>query len=140
MPPRNVDFGSAAFRLQAIGWRMLTTLLAAALALQSAPTTAVPEPAPLSQEDRALLRCAATFAIVAEGQAKGNAAAKKWPPIEARGREFFVRALAQLMDTTGRDRAGISQLVTAEAQGLWDRGEVDKIMPSCLVMLEASGL
>ncbi len=109
-------------------------IAAAALAVQPAPTSA------LTQENRALVRCAAAFALVAEGQAKGNAMAKKWPPVEARGREFFVRALAQLMDATGLDRGGISQLVSAEAQGLWDRGEVDKVMPSCLVMLDASGV
>lgn len=115
---------------------MLAPLLAAALLVQTAPDLA-PD---LSQEDRALLRCAAAFAIVAEGQANGNAAAKKWPPIEPRGREFFVRALAQLMDTTGRDRAAISALASAEAQKLWDRGEVEAAMPACLLMLEASGI
>jgi hypothetical protein len=115
---------------------MLTPLLAAALALQAAPAA----PPNLSQEDRALLRCSAAFALVAEGQAKGNAAAKKWPPVEVRGREFFVRALARLMDATGLDRDGISQLVGAEAQAIWDNGEVEKVMPACLVMLDASGV
>jgi hypothetical protein len=115
---------------------MLTPLLAAALALQAAPAA----PPNLSQEDRALLRCSAAFALVAEGQAKGNAAAKKWPLVEVRGREFFVRALARLMDATGLDRGGISQLVGAEAQAIWDNGEVEKVMPACLVMLDASGV
>lgn len=119
---------------------MLTTLLAAALALQSAPGAAAPEPAPLSQENRALLRCAAAFALVAEGQAKGDAATTRWPPLAARGREFFVRALAQLMDASALDRNAISALVSGEAQGLRARGEVDKVMPSCLIMLESSGL
>lgn len=119
---------------------MLTTLLAAALAVQSAPAAAAPEPAPLSQENRALLRCAAAFALVAEGQAKGNAAAAKWPPLGARGREFFVRALAQLMDATALDRGGIARLAGAEAKSLSDKGEVDQIMPTCLIMLESSGI
>ncbi|GAA0756735.1 hypothetical protein FHS52_000300 [Erythromicrobium ramosum] len=125
---------------------MLTPLLAAALALQSAPgpapalAPATSEPAPLSQEDRALLRCAAAFAILADGQAKGNAAAQKWPPIEARGREFFVRVLAQVMDRTGLDRDGISRLISAEAQALWDSQETEKVIPSCLVLLESSGI
>lgn len=114
---------------------MPTSLLAAALALQAAP--AAPD---LSQEQRALLRCAAAFAIVADGQARGNAAARQWPPLETRGREFFVRALAQLMDQTGLDREGINRLASGAAQGLRDRGEVDQVMPSCLLMLEASGL
>lgn len=130
------DFGSEVFMSQGIRRGMIHALIAAAaLAAQ-----AVPAAPALSQDDRALLRCAAAFAMVAEGQANGNAAAKKWPPVEARGREFFVRALAQLMDATGLDRGGISQLVSAEAQGLWDRGEVDKVMPACLVMLDASGV
>jgi len=119
---------------------MLTPLLAAALALQSAPVPAPAEPAPLSQENRALLRCAAAFALVARGQAEGEAAAKKWPDLSTRGREFFVRAMAQLMDETGRDRAGISQLANAEAQALAASGDVPKIMPSCLLMLEAARL
>ena len=119
---------------------MLTTLLApillGALALQSAPA----EPAPLSQENRALLRCAAAFALVAQGQAAGDAAAKAWPDLSVRGREFFVRAMARLMDETGRDRAGIAALANTEAQALSASGDVAKIMPSCLLMLESSGV
>ena len=51
-----------------------------------------------------------------------------------------MRALARLMDATGLDRGGISQLVGAEAQAIWDNGEVEKVMPACLVMLDASGV
>ncbi|MFL0357618.1 hypothetical protein ACI5KX_14230 [Erythrobacter sp. GH1-10] len=115
---------------------MITTLLSAALLAVSAEA---PAPA-LSQESKALLRCSAAFAIVSHGQSVGNEAALKWPRLDTRGREFFVRSLAQLMDETGLDRDGISALVSTEAQGLWDRQEVDKVMPSCLVMLEASGV
>ena len=115
---------------------MISPLLAAALALQSAPA----EPAPLSQENRALLRCAAAFALVAQGQATGDAAAKAWPDLSMRGREFFVRSMAQLMDETGRDRTGIAALVNAEAQALTTSGELHKVMPSCLLMLEAAQL
>jgi hypothetical protein len=115
---------------------MLTPFLAAALALQSVPA----EPAPLSQENRALLRCAAAFALVAQGQAAGDPQAKSWPDLSTRGREFFVRAMAQLMDQTGRDRAAISRLANAEAQALTASGDVTKVMPSCLLMLEAAQL
>lgn len=140
MPARNpqsgVDFSSVRFMSWGIRQGMIQALIvAAALAAQAAPAAPT-----LSQENRALARCAAAFALVAEGQANGQAAAKQWPPLEVRGREFFVRALAQLMDATKLDRGGISQLVSAEAQALWDKGEVDKVMPSCLVMLEASGV
>ena len=123
---------------------MLTSLLApmllAALALQSAPVPVVPEPAPLSQENRALLRCAAAFALVAQGQVVGDPQAKAWPDLSERGREFFVRSMAQLMDETGRDRAGIAALVNAEAQALTTSGDLHKVMPSCLLMLEAAQL
>lgn len=123
---------------------MLNLLLAAtfpaALALQSVPAPTAPEPAPLSLENRAMLRCAAAFALVAQSQAKGDQQAKVWPDLSVRGREFFVRALAQLMDATGRDRAEIAALANAEAQSLTASGDRDKVMPSCLLMLEAARL
>lgn len=94
----------------------------------------------LSSQNRAVLRCSAAFAMVAHGQANGNAEARKWPELGTRGREFFVRSLAGLMDDTGLNRDGVSQLVSSEAQRLWDAGEVDKVMPACLLMLETSGI
>jgi hypothetical protein len=119
---------------------MLTPLLAAALALQTAPAPAQPALPPLSQEARAVLRCSAAFALVSQWQSMGEASAKQWPPLGTRGREFFVRSLAQLMDETGLDRDGIAWLAGVEAKALRDSGEAYKIMPSCLAMLEASGV
>ena len=115
---------------------MITTLLASVL-LATTAQAADPE---LSQDSQALLRCSAAFAIVSHGQSTGNADALKWPELETRGREFFVRSLAQLMDETGLDRAGISRLVQVEAQKLWNDGRIDDVMPPCLVMLNASGV
>jgi hypothetical protein len=115
---------------------MLSSLLAAALALQTAPAA----PPNLSQEGRALLRCSAAFALVSRRQANGDPAAQRWPALETRGREFFVRSLAQLMDQTGLDRDGIAWLAGIEAKALADSGETDKVMPACLLMLEASGV
>jgi hypothetical protein len=114
---------------------MFISTLAAALALQPAAAPAV-----LSQEDRALLRCAAAFAVVTNRQAGGDAAGQQWPVLGTRGREFFVRAMAQLMDTSGFDRDGIVALVSNEAKAMVTKDEVDKVMPTCLTMLEASGL
>ncbi|AWW73592.1 hypothetical protein CD351_04015 [Erythrobacter sp. KY5] len=109
-----------------------------------APVTtpqAAPSPAPaLSLNSQTLLRCSAAFAMVSHGQSVGNEDALKWPVLDTRGREFFVRALAQLMDETGLDRGGISALVSKEAQRLWDSGETQDIMPACLVMLDSSGI
>ena len=115
---------------------MIANLLGAALLAASAPAAA----SDLSQESKALLRCSAAFAMVSHGQTNGNEEALKWPLLEGRGREFFVRQLARLMDETGLDRDGISQLASAEAQRLRDNREVNKVMPACLVMLEASGV
>lgn len=118
---------------------LIVPVLSAALALQTAP--AMPAaPQPLTQEHRALLRCAVAFAMVSGAQANGDAEAMKWPELGTRGREFFVRAMAQLMDATGRDRAAISALASTEAQALTTNDEVGKIMPSCLLMLDASGV
>lgn len=113
---------------------MFISLLAALLAAQPAPAPV------LSQQSRALLRCSAAFALVSRRQANGDPVALRWPSLDERGREFFVRSLAQLMDETGLDRDGVAWLAGAEAKALQDSGETDKVMPSCLVMLESSGL
>lgn len=119
---------------------MPTLILAAALMLQAVPAPPSAEAPVISQENRALLRCAAAFALVSAGQARGEADASRWPTLGLRGREFFVRALAQVMDATQLDRDGIAALAEAEARALSANGDVGKIMPSCLLMLEASGV
>jgi hypothetical protein len=118
---------------------MLTSILAAALMLQTAPAPSLEKPL-ISQENRALLRCAAAFALVSAGQARGDAEANRWPTLGLRGREFFVRAMAQLMDATQLDRDGIAALASAEAEALLASDDVGRIMPSCLLMLESSGV
>ncbi|MEM9501486.1 MAG: hypothetical protein AAF941_06525 [Pseudomonadota bacterium] len=120
---------------------MIVSLSAALLlAVQSPGAEPRTDPAPLSQHNKAVIRCAAAFAMVSYGQSNGNEAAQKWPDMGTRGREFFVVALAGLMDDTGLGREGVSQLVSKEARRLWDSGEVDQVMPACLLMLEASGV
>ncbi|WFL78317.1 hypothetical protein P7228_04430 [Altererythrobacter arenosus] len=119
---------------------MTNPTIAAAILALAMPTAAASVETALSLEAQAKLRCAAAFALVSHGQDNGNEAAKKWPDVSERGREFFVRALAGLMDETGLDREGIGRLVSAEAQKLWDKDEIDDVMPACLVMLESSGL
>ena len=119
-------------------------LIAAAIGLAAQATApvapATPPAAPLSQENKALVRCSAAFALVSFGQETGNADAQKWPAIDPRGREFFVRALAQVMDETGLQRDALAGMVQAEAQRLLDEAQVDAVMPACLTMLEASGV
>ncbi|MEL6876816.1 MAG: hypothetical protein AAGL68_01800 [Pseudomonadota bacterium] len=124
----------------------ISFLAALTLAQSAAPPATSPAPpaqeaeAQLTSENRAVLRCSAAFALVSHGQANGNEDAKKWPELTTRGREFFVRALAGIMDDTGLDREGVSQLVSAEAQRLWDEGSINDVMPACLMMLETSGV
>ncbi len=122
----------------------LAALLAAASAPLSAqnnaPIDQVSVQDGLSLQDKALVRCSAAFAMVSHGQANGNEAALKWPVLDERGKEFFVRALADVMDRTGKSREEISQLVSAQAQQLWDQGTLDQVMPGCLLMLETSDI
>ncbi len=123
----------------------MTALLSATLllALQS---TGAPAPAPtptpaLSLEQQSGLRCAAAFALVAQAQAAGDAEALEYPALGERGREFFVRTAARLIDETGLDRDGVARLLSAEAGRLaQEEGALDRAMPPCLMVLEASGL
>jgi hypothetical protein len=95
---------------------------------------------PLTLEQSTSLRCSAAFALVAHGQSMGNAEAKKWPAMEERGREFFVRTTARLMEDTGLTREAVTELMAKEAQNLVDENSLEKVMPACLLMLDASGL
>ena len=63
-----------------------------------------------------------------------------YPPLAERGREFFVRSAARVMDDTGLDRAGVANVLAAEAQELVDADLRAAIMPSCLLLLDASGI
>ena len=106
--------------------------------MQTAP---VPEAAPqLNAQQRASLRCSAAFALVSYGQDQGNADALKWPRMNERGREFFVRTSAQIMDEFELSRDQVGELVAKEAQGLIDDDALENVMPACLTLLETSGL
>ena len=125
---------------------MNRALTVAALALAAAPAAAQQPPAAnsstpqLTDEQRTLLHCSATFALVSGRQHAGDRAALAFPDISQRGREYFVRALVQLMDDAGLDRATIVKLVQAEAARLEKSPELLEGMPACLASLEASKL
>lgn len=118
--------------------------LAPALTAQSSAQAAAPpvqQSAPrLSLEQQTALRCSAAFALVASGQDIGNEASLAYPPLNERGKEFFVRTMAGLMDDTGMTREQLVDYVAAEAQALWDEGTIDQTMPGCLLLLDASGV
>ena len=113
----------------------------AALATALAPIAAAAQAAPeLSLEQRLLLRCSAAFALVAAAQEKGEPGALRYPSLEIRGREFFVRSAAEVMDAAGLDRAAIDAALTREARDLVASETLEEIMPVCLRALADSGL
>lgn len=117
-------------------------LPAAALALALAVPVAAQQsaPPPLNKEQQTLLKCSATFALVSNRQKAGDKAAMSFPDVTERGREYFIRAMVQLMDDAGLKRETIVTLVTDEAARLQDPAVLYAGMPDCLASLEASGL
>lgn len=114
-----------------------------ALALLAAVQAAAPAPLPtLPAGDAAAIRCSVAFAHVANGQAAGEPAALAFPALDGRGKEFFVRSIARLMEDPAFTRERVQAHVAAESQALRTAGpeRLDEIMPACLLLLEASGL
>jgi len=94
----------------------------------------------LSLEQMTAVRCSAAFAIVAVRQTQGDADALAYPALAERGREFLVRSSAQLMDEAELSRDAVAKLLQAEAQKMSEDDKIAQIMPSCLMLLDASGL
>lgn len=120
------------FRLSLIA--ALAALTPASLAAQDAP------PPALTLEQRTMIHCSAAFALVANRQQGGEQEALAFPAVAERGREYFVRAMASLMDSAGLDRPAVAALLDTEARILADSKMLYKAMPGCLLALEASGL
>ena len=115
--------------------------VALSLALTAPAAAQQARPAPqLTNEQRTLLHCAATFALVSGRQHAKDPQALAFPDITERGREYFIEAMAQLMDEAGLDRDAVKSLVAQEAAGLQDAAVLYKQMPACLASLQASGL
>lgn len=114
-------------------------------ALAAAPQA---DQAPLDTGDAILLRCSAAFALVAGDQARGLPAARAYPPLAARGKEFFVQASAQLMDDRHLTREQVQALVQQQVVQLQQgsaaakdpAGYLDQVMQPCLEELEGAGL
>ena len=94
----------------------------------------------LSLEQQTALRCSAAFAMVASGQARGEADMVRYPALGTRGREFMVRSSARLMDDAGLTRDQIATMLEAEVLALREQERLAAIMPPCLALLDASGL
>lgn len=120
-----------------LGLVVLAALLASGVAAQEpAPI----EPVHLSLEQRMLLRCAASFALVANRQQAGEQWALAYPPLDERGRAFFVRSGARVMDEAALDTAALDRILAGEAQDIVANNQIPALMPICLDLLEQSGL
>lgn len=128
----------------------ILTALMAPLALQAA-TTQPHAQAPAKPQSLADVpitestapRCGIAFAMVDGWQNAGDPRGNPWPNIaNAGGREFFVVAMARLIDSQGLEREDISRLVDFEvARHRADNGEaIAAMMPACLSLLETSGI
>ena len=123
--------------------RLFTAFAVALLAL---PASAQ-QPA-LSLEQKTLLRCSAAFAIIASEQQRGIASALAYPPLAERGKEYFVRSSARLMDELQVSREQVEAMLRAEVDALQAGSMaaenpaqfVDQVMQPCLLSLAASGL
>lgn len=111
--------------------------IAAAIAAQSPAPAALPELAPAEAE---AVGCAATFAIVTWAQERGDPTASGYPPLGDRGREYFVRVTAKLMEEKSMSREDVSRLLSRQAEELTTPQAISDAMPQCLLLLDAAGL
>ncbi len=134
----------------------LLTTLAAPLLLQSAPDAgsaadAASEPLPkvtsidqMPIEQSASIRCGLAFAVVSRWQNQDDSRGEAYPDMTAEGgREFFVRSLVPLMEDRAMTRVEVQSLIMREARELEqvdDGGQVQAMMPACLLMKRSSGL
>lgn len=128
---------------------MLIILLPFALLAQPLPD-APAKPSPISSLDELPIeqatapRCGLVFALVSRWQKSGDERGSAWPDMESEGgREFFVRAMADLMDTTGMNRDQVSALIYAEMAELGTpegEGRIKAMMPACMALKQSAGL
>ena len=135
------------------GMTALRTLVPLGLLLAAMPALAQDQPADPGAnptptlEQAMMLRCSAVFALVAGDQARGLEPAKEYPPLGTRGKEFFVRASAQLMDdmhvthdqVEAMLREQVDELQHGSAQAKDRAAYLDAVMQPCLEQLEANG-
>jgi hypothetical protein len=115
---------------------------AASLSLAAQPAPPAADAPQLSLQQMTGLRCGVAFAIVAQQQQAGDPAALAYPAMDPRGKEFFVRFMAGLMEDPRFSRDYVTGLAMRETQEL-TRGGPDAlatVMPACLQLLDLSGV
>lgn len=113
--------------------RIFCTLLALALAAPAAAQSS--DGAALSLDQRMLVRCSTVFAMVAAQQEQGFEGAGRYPAMGERGRDFFVRASAQVMDEAGLTIEQLDALMREEAEEIVAGDQLETMMPICLTLL-----
>lgn len=111
--------------------------LFAAVTLVAAQDVATPT---LNPQQSTALRCGVVFALGARKQQDGDPVAARWPALEERGKEFFVRVTARLIDETGASRDALSAIAMREVPSLQTEGALAGAMTQCLPLLDAAGL
>lgn len=111
--------------------------LLAAVTLVAAPDAATPA---LNPQQATALRCGVVFALGAKMQEEGSAATAGWPALGTRGKEYFVRVTARLMDETGASRDALAAAAMKEVPALQASGAMTAAMSQCLPLLDAAGL
>lgn len=118
----------------------------AAFALVAMPASALRGPLPkLNLAQEAALRCSAVFGLIAYDQQRAAPGAGDYPPLVVRGREFFVRTTARLMDETGASREAVQALLKQRVDELQmgsmkskdPKGFVGRMVTSCRPLLDA---
>ena len=89
--------------------------LASLAALVAASALPAHAEAPVADLDTAV-RCGALFGIIHSEQKRGVASALEYPPLEVRGKEFFVRTAARLMDERHLTREEVGARFKAETE------------------------
>lgn len=142
VPAKGVRMAAASVFAPALAFAFALGLTAPAMAqanpnLSTSVSTPVPAAKGLTLEHRMLLKCSAAFALVAHGQAQGQADMLGYKVNATQGREYFVQAMAQVMDDTGFSREEVTEQLTQEAQRLsaGDGKGIAEIMPVCEVSL-----
>ncbi|MFN3990146.1 MAG: hypothetical protein ACK4IS_07795 [Erythrobacter sp.] len=118
--------------------------LAPALLVQAAPAPPpVTDLAQLPVIEATGPRCALAFAIVGQWQKAGEARGAQWPDMQTGGaREFFVQAMAGLMEARSLDREALLAIVAREFERLQAAGDagIAAMMPACLAVKRSAGL
>ena len=86
-------------------------------------------------------RCGIAFAIVQGWQNQADPRGEAWPAInQGQGREFFVVAMARLIDDYNLTNEDVTRLVRAEVERLSAQNgqAVSAMMPACFTLLDIS--